>query len=59
MRWSVGATELREDLGGDQLQVIEVVQVEDLQVDTARTESSEAADLVDDLVRRAGQGSSA
>src|SRR5215204_7213801 len=36
----------------------QVVEVEYLQVDTARTESSEAADLVDDLVRRAGQASS-
>jgi hypothetical protein len=59
MRSGFGATKLNEDLVVDQGQMVEVVQVEYLEVDPGRAESSEAADLVDDLARRAGQRTSA
>jgi len=41
--------DLRQDLGGDQLQVVEVVQVENLEVDPASAGGGELAQLVHDL----------
>ena len=51
----VRSAQLRLDLGGDQLQVVEVVEVEDLEVDPREPAVRVAADLVDHLVGRAGQ----
>src|SRR5690606_26094026 len=48
-------SDLGEDLGGQQLQVVEVVHVEDLEVDALGAQLAEPADLVDQLAGRARQ----
>ena len=52
---NAGSAELRNHLGGEQVQVIEVGHVQKLQVDPLHTDLGERAELVDDLVRRAHQ----
>ena len=49
-----GQTVVRQDLGRDEFEVVEVADVEHLQVDPGRAELGELADPVDDLGRRAG-----
>ena len=49
------STQLRNHLGGEQVQVIEVGHVQKLQVDALYTDLGERAELVDDLVGRPHQ----
>jgi hypothetical protein len=49
------SVQLRNHLGGEQVQVIEVGHVQKLQVDPLHADLGEAAELVDDLVRRPRQ----
>ena len=50
-----GSADLGHDLGRDQLQVVQVVQVQHLEVDPRRAELGEGPDPVHDLVRGADQ----
>ena len=52
---TTGSADLGHDLGGDQFQVVEVVQVEDLQVHPGRAGRGEPAELVHDPPGRPGQ----
>ncbi|NIL86341.1 hypothetical protein RhoFasGS6_03742 [Rhodococcus fascians] len=47
MDLGAGRSELRDDLGGDQFEVIEIGEVEGLQVHASRADGPEAADFVD------------
>ncbi len=52
---NAGSAELRNHLGGEQFQVVEVGHVQKLQVDPLHADLGERAELVDDLVGRAHQ----